>query len=242
MSYSVYLHTFPNGKYYVGITKQDVEKRWCNGLGYTEKHQPLMWRAIKKYGWNNIKHEVLHTELSEHDAKKLEQYYINLYHSNNKDYGYNRTNGGDGMLGFRHSEESKRQISQSLKKAWGNDDLKKRMSIMHSGKNNGNYGKTLSEEQRAIISAYAKTRVGDKNPFYGKKHSKESIEKMKEAHKMQVGSKNGKSKPVVCIETGETFESASLAAKNYNVSPSNITSACRGDSHSAIGYHWKYIE
>ena len=31
--YSVYCHTFPNGKRYVGISS-DCEKRWRNGKGY----------------------------------------------------------------------------------------------------------------------------------------------------------------------------------------------------------------
>ena len=36
--YSVYKHTFPNGKVYIGITKQNPLKRWRNGTGY--KGQP----------------------------------------------------------------------------------------------------------------------------------------------------------------------------------------------------------
>lgn len=45
--YSVYMHTTPNNKKYIGITKQKPVKRWQNGGGY--KNQPLMWKAIKKY-------------------------------------------------------------------------------------------------------------------------------------------------------------------------------------------------
>lgn len=30
-NYKVYMHTLPNGKRYVGITKQEPEKRWLNG-------------------------------------------------------------------------------------------------------------------------------------------------------------------------------------------------------------------
>lgn len=51
--YIVYIHIFPNGKRYVGLTTQDVDSRWRNGEGY--KHQ-FVYKPIKKYGWNNIKH------------------------------------------------------------------------------------------------------------------------------------------------------------------------------------------
>lgn len=33
--YSVYVHTTPNGKRYVGMTSRDLSARWRNGLGYS---------------------------------------------------------------------------------------------------------------------------------------------------------------------------------------------------------------
>ena len=54
----VYVHYFPNGKMYFGITSQSPQARWGkDGAGY--KNQPIMWRAIQKYGWDNIQHIVL---------------------------------------------------------------------------------------------------------------------------------------------------------------------------------------
>lgn len=47
----VYCHTFPNGKRYIGITC-DAESRWRDGNGY--KKQKKIWRAINKYGWENV--------------------------------------------------------------------------------------------------------------------------------------------------------------------------------------------
>ena len=46
--YIVYKHTSPSNKIYIGITCQDVERRWRNGDGY--KSQKYFYRAIKKYG------------------------------------------------------------------------------------------------------------------------------------------------------------------------------------------------
>lgn len=64
-NFCVYKHTFPNGKMYIGITSKTPNNRWENGTGYTKQHQPVMYYAIQKYGWNNVKHEILFTDLTE---------------------------------------------------------------------------------------------------------------------------------------------------------------------------------
>lgn len=91
-NYKVYLHIFPNNKKYVGITKQEVNKRWSNGKHY--KNQ-MVGNAIKKYGWDNIEHKIVATNLNKQDACKLEQELIKKYKSNQKEYGYNLSIGGD---------------------------------------------------------------------------------------------------------------------------------------------------
>lgn len=92
--YIVYCHIFPNGKRYIGITKTSVDKRWCNGNGYMT--QSKIARAIKKYGWENVVHEVLAVGLDHDKANEMEQYYIAKYDTLNN--GYNATIGGDNIL------------------------------------------------------------------------------------------------------------------------------------------------
>lgn len=92
--YCIYKHTSPSGKVYIGMTKQDPNKRWQNGSGY--KTQRLFWRAIKKYGWDNFEHKILDDNLTHNEACEKEIMYINQYQSNNPKYGYNVTSGGDG--------------------------------------------------------------------------------------------------------------------------------------------------
>ena len=53
----LYRHTSPSGKVYVGITSKPILRRWNNGNGYRTCKN--FWRAILKYGWDNIIHEVL---------------------------------------------------------------------------------------------------------------------------------------------------------------------------------------
>ena len=61
----IYRHWIVNNedieKSYIGQTKNELKKRWENGNGYTRKQDHKMSRAIKKYDWDNFKHEVVLT-------------------------------------------------------------------------------------------------------------------------------------------------------------------------------------
>lgn len=92
----VYIHIFPNGKRYVGLTMRDVNKRWGNGKAY--KRQKVVYNAILKYGWNNISHIVYECN-TESEMKYLERYLIAYYNTTDHRYGYNVTEGGDGHRG-----------------------------------------------------------------------------------------------------------------------------------------------
>ena len=69
-TYCVYMHTTPSGKKYVGISKNNAVKRWDCGRGY--QGNTHFFNAIMKYGWINIKHEILYKNLSEQEAKEKE--------------------------------------------------------------------------------------------------------------------------------------------------------------------------
>lgn len=86
-NYCVYKHTFPNGKVYIGITRQKPEKRWNKGRGYEQS--PYMWNAIQKYGWENIKHEIIMQNLTRQSALMIEEALINQYKTNIPACGYN---------------------------------------------------------------------------------------------------------------------------------------------------------
>ncbi len=68
--YDVYKHTSPNGKVYIGITCQEDDFRWNDGEGY-EKNA-LFYADIKKFGWNNINHELLYQNLDVNTACQYE--------------------------------------------------------------------------------------------------------------------------------------------------------------------------
>ena len=91
-TFYVYRHTSPNGMIYIGITKQDPQKRWANGKGYS--YNTHFNNAILKYGWENFTHEILYCGLTREEACQKEKELISYYKSNNRKFGYNITEGG----------------------------------------------------------------------------------------------------------------------------------------------------
>lgn len=122
-TYSIYKHTCPNGKVYIGITQQDAAKRWNYGHGYDTQ---VFGRAIKKYGWNNIQHDVLMDGLTLEMANAWEQALIAQYKSNDPQYGYNMTMGGDGSLGHKLSEIHREESRKRFKALWENPETRKK--------------------------------------------------------------------------------------------------------------------
>lgn len=109
--YCVYVHIFPNGKVYVGQTKQKPKYRFNSGEGY--KGCRYVYSAIKKYGWGNIEHKILKDNLSEDEANYWENYYIAEYKSQERNLGYNLRSGG--TSGYKYSEDARQRMSEKNK-------------------------------------------------------------------------------------------------------------------------------
>ena len=188
MSYWVYIHTCPNGKRYVGITTYPKpEYRWQEGRGYCRnKH---FSRAIRKYGWNSIKHEAW--ELTcESEMYYAEKYLIAYYNTTDNKFGYNHSTGGEkSSLGCKCSEETRRKISKANRKRWSDPEYREKMLEVRKGR------RALSEEARRHLAEANKKKWSD--PEYkkrvseamkGKSRSEETRRKIAEAQK-------GKPKP-----------------------------------------------
>lgn len=63
-------------------------------------------------------------------------------------------------------------------------------------------------------------------------------------HAYNTGLKHKKGKAVVCVETGEVFDSVKSANEAMGVSRSHIGSVCNHDFYhkTACGYHWEWLE
>lgn len=125
--WKVYVHVNKNnGKRYVGITSQKPEYRWNYGKAYTGN--VYFSSAINKYGWDGFEHIVLHDCLSEEEAKEKEQEYISMWHTTNREYGYNITSGGEGANGFVTSEELRKLWSEIRTGTKRSDETKRKMA------------------------------------------------------------------------------------------------------------------
>lgn len=213
MSYTVYKHTSPSGKVYIGITCQKPETRWKrDGAGYN--HSPHLLAAIKKYGWDAFQHDILAAGLTKDAACAMEVRLIAEYDSTNPANGYNADLGGS--TGPKHSAETKRRIGEA------------------------NRARVWTPEARQKISAYklahptspeTARRIGDANR--GRKHRPESVEKIREAQPKR---------PVRNLTTGETFASVMDAARALDLEASKIVKVCKGKRGSHGGYRWAYEE
>jgi len=149
-----------NNKEYIGLTTRTVEQRWKQHIRESNKEGSWEWNtplgnAIKKYGKDLFQIFVLEECSSETELKQKEIQLIRERKSLASETGYNLTLGGDGRLGYKLSEETKRKIGE------------------------GNLGKIMSNEAKEKMSIAAKKRcVGKPSPMDGKKHTEESKQKI----------------------------------------------------------------
>lgn len=153
-----------NGKIYVGKTSETVEKRWERHIWFSRKDRNIYFSsAIRKYGRDAFKHEVLAHADSDEQSCFLERMWILVLNSANREVGYNSTHGGEG---FSTGDKNPNRMNPKR------------------GKDSPSYGRIVTEEQRAKISATLTGKlVGEKNPFYGKQHTPEMIAFFRDSQK-----------------------------------------------------------
>lgn len=116
----------------------------------------------------------------------------------------------------------------------------KRKSDSAIGERNAFFGKKHSDatKKKISISRIGKV-VGSKNPFFGKKHSDETRAIISQKRKERGGI------PVVQYTKDGLFvkiwEHATIAGKTLGISSSSISACCRGIRKTIGGYTWKYL-
>jgi hypothetical protein len=132
--------------------------------------------------------------------------------------------------GRTHSPMTKQLLSNKLKGRKFSDETKEKMR-------QARLGKKLSEDVKEKIREKCS---GENNPMYGVRG---------EAHPGYglTGAKNTMSKPIRCMDTGQVFESVSLAAKHMRengypkAAHQPISSAAGKPNRTAYGYRWELL-
>lgn len=198
-----YIDKKDNQIVYVGKDSNiDKNKRYKEHLAPSKYNQQPINRILQNNP-DRYKYQVLWEidDCTDSHLNQMEIFYIKKY-----DPQFNFTEGGDGISGFKHSEETRKKISENNARYWQgktlSEEIRKKISEANKGENNSMYGKTHSEETRKKISEskkgenhpmYGKTRSeeirkkiseslkGENNPMYGKTHSEEARKKISEA-------------------------------------------------------------
>lgn len=143
-----------NGKVYIGSSCRIEHRHYSHFYLLKKKNHANhhLQKAFDKYGEPNFEFLIIESvEIPKLIAR--EQYWIDYYDATNADKGYNIRPRADGHL---LSEETK-----------------KKLSLFHLGKKTRPHSE---ETKRKIgLSNMGKTHmIGNQNPFFGKKHTKET--------------------------------------------------------------------
>lgn len=229
-----------NGKQYIG-SAINLKRRWAAHLRYLRRglhYNQHLQRAFDRSGEAAFSFSVL--EYLERASQLIprEQYYLDTYLP---EYNVSPTAGS--LLGFRHSKESCKKMSEAHKGERNHNygkhlsaETRAKISTAHTGKSLSEEhrrrigvagrGKRRSEETRRKISA---SLQGERNPMYGAHHSAASRQKMSEA---QMGHQ-------VSEETRRKLSESQRGERgnNYGKHPSEETRRKMSEAHKGkLGY------
>ena len=226
----VYMYTFPNDKRYIGKTCYSMSRRQRDSSWSGYKNCTLLWNAIQKYGTENIRQDILfEDDMTNEKAARLEQICILLFKTNanrfcNPSYGYNLTDGGEGVSGTKRKDEAHmRQVQEMIDKRRGcklTDCHKEKLRAAHIG------------VKRGPMSDKTKRKIGLAN-------SKENM-----SEETKIRKSDSKKKMVIAVHriTGESiiFDSVFDAALHFNVKPSAVSRWCNKARNSTNDYIFDY--
>jgi len=225
MERGIYKIVNPEGKVYIGLSK-NIFLRWSHYKNSSSMgSNSLLKNSLKKYGYDKHIFEIkeyvkFQSNLPEQQNNKIlrerERYWINFYQSDS--IGLNQNRGGCGTS--KHTPESKQKISRALK------GIPKPLNF---GENRKKW--QHSEEWREKISGALK---GKPSPLKGKDRS----------YKGRISPNKGKGKPIIQYDLDmnriQEFSSLSEASKILNITQPSISECLRKNHKTAGGYVWKY--
>jgi group I intron endonuclease len=237
-----------DNKVYIGQSWRTIE-RWHQhqkvSKNLNKKKNCHFYCAIRKHGLENFEFSILKEFTADVDQKTLdfyENYYIDFFKSRDRNFGYNKREGGSHG---RHSEESNEKNRLAHLGTHPNlgvpktKEAKANMKLHHadiSGSNNPMFGHVHTAITISKMSEKAKQRTGIKNSFFGKCHTQENIDKFKLNAKLQFGFK------VFCHNNSKTYLSMKDARNDLHVRPSKIKLVCNGLLDNIKGFKFSFID
>ncbi|NJO48231.1 MAG: hypothetical protein HC840_00785 [Leptolyngbyaceae cyanobacterium RM2_2_4] len=166
-----------------------------------EYRAKLLYRAMKKYGADEFKYEILDQAHSIEELNQKEKEYIVKFDSRNPKTGYNIRPGGDGGDTYTYlSEEEKiirsKNLSKGIKKSYTNERRHKcsdTLSKTRKDPNKSSLNAKIASERMKILNSDPDFRI-----------------------------KSKRNKPVKCIETGQIFSTSKDLAAFLSMSPSTV--------------------
>lgn len=201
---------------YVGISRNPQQRWRSTGVGYSKNER--FYNAIKKYGWDNIKHEILDENFSEEDACLKERELIKYYRSNIYEFGYNCTSGG---------EKQKTYNKETLAK------MSKNRKGKNIGENHYLYHKHLPQATRDKISKNHKHVR-----YWSNKHrSQTTKDKLSKARSIKVVQLDKDT-----LEFIKEWNSGKEVGVYFGHDPTGVTKCCKHKANTWYGYTWMYAE
>jgi len=173
----IYKLTSPSGKVYIGRTndfnRRMIEHKFNSEKRYKEKYDYALYKAIRKYGWNNFEKNILFETSDLEVLKKVEEEFILAYDAVKR--GYNNIYGSDGGDVYKDNPERLQR-------------MKKINSEKFSGEKNPMYGKTHSDETLKKLQQKAKGRFS--LDWYIDRNGKEEGTRLYEERRVWLKSRN----------------------------------------------------
>lgn len=226
-----------NGKIYIGQTtlQNGFDQRYKNNIKkYT--HNVHLKNSIEKYGINNFEIiKELDIAYSKQELNEKEKFYISLYKSTNKDFGYNKMSGGDNS---KMSEETKNKMSKN--KTSENNPMAKKVVCLNTMEEFNTFREAAEKYNlsKSAISGCCNGKTNTAGKLNGerliwmKKEKVETLtteeikniinEEQTKRKEMYSGKNNSKAKKVKCINDGKIFNTGKECAEYYNLSVSKI--------------------
>ena len=158
----IYKITSPTGKIYIGQSV-DIKGRKNNYKNLRCKGQAKLYSSFISHGWDKHVFEIVY-ELPKDVHQSILNNFEIFYWSQFKESGYEMLNLKEPGHNGRHSEESKKKISQVQKGKTSSEETKKKIGLSSTGRKH-------TEEAKLKIKQY----------FTGRARTPETIEKMRKA-------------------------------------------------------------